>query len=87
MGLVMRKSDLLHPNNKGTDQPACLCSMILATWKERFLAQLDDRYWVMFLMAKSMFFSQFQGEKSQIKKQKEISPFCDILTALCHSKL
>ena len=35
---------------------------------------------VMFLMVKSMFYSQFQGENSHFKKIK--SPFCDILTAL-----
>ena len=38
-------------------------------------------------MAKSMFFPQFQGENSEFKEPKKLSPFCDLLTALCHSKL
>ena len=33
-----------------------------------------------------MFFFQFQGDYSQIKEHFFL-PFCDILTALCHSKL
>ena len=33
-----------------------------------FLVHFDDQYWVMFTMAKSMFFPQFQGENSQGRK-------------------
>ena len=50
------------------------------------LAHFDDRYWVLFSIVKSMFFFLFQSENSQFKEQKKLSPYFDILTALCHSK-
>ena len=36
---------------------------------------------------KKYVFSQFHGENSPLREQKNISPFSDILTALCHSIL
>ena len=39
-----------------------------------FWACFDERYWVVFSMAKSMSFPQFQGENPN-SKNKKISPF------------
>ena len=51
-----------------------------------FLVHFDDRYWVMFPMTKLCFFP-ISRRNSQFKEQNKLSPFCALLTALCHSKL
>ena len=38
-----------------------------------FSTHFDDRYWVMFPMAKSICFPHFQGENSKFKEQKKIT--------------
>ena len=53
-----------------------------------FLAHFDNRHWVMFPMAKTMFFFPVSRRKFPIPEtKKKKSPLCDILTALCHNKL
>ena len=60
----------------------CLNIVYRVVW-----AHFDNRYWVMFSMAKSMgFFSSFKEKKTNSRNKKGL-PFFDILTALCHSKL
>ena len=48
-----------------------------------FLARFDDRYWVMFQMAKSMFFPQFQGRNSQFKEQTKLELSENLTKARC----
>ena len=51
-----------------------------------FLAHFGDQYRVMFQMAKVCFFP-ISRRKFPIQGTKKLSSFCDILTALYHSKL
>ena len=82
-------------NNKGADQPAhprSLISTIVIRYLESTIVQLapgffwahfDDQYWVMFPMAKSMFFPiLWRNFPNQETKKK--SPFCHkFVTSYC----
>ena len=84
----------LSTDEKFTPGPAmvlyiCVGSIIVilnATPQSFFRAHFGDRYRVMFQMAKSMFFPNFKQKIPYSRNQKK-SPFCDLFTALCYSRL